>query len=54
MSDDEVFEIELPHWVQALLSTAGEEGYRRGFEEGQKALWYEFERRLQMAKPYGA
>ncbi len=54
MSDDEAFEIELPDWVSVLLRAAQEKGYKEGWEEGQKAFWYNLQRKLEMVKPYGA
>lgn len=49
MSDEE-----LPEWVRMLMDQAASKGYERGFENGQKQLWYQIRDRVEGARPYGA
>lgn len=44
----------LPEWVEDLVEAADSRGYRRGWEEGQKALWYRLRDLLEGHKPYDA
>ncbi len=45
---------ELPEWVEDLVEAADARAYKRGWEEGQKALWYRLRDLLEERKPYGA
>lgn len=55
MSDEQHREPEsLPLWVEDLMSKAEERGYGRGFEDGQKQLWYQMRDRIEGVRPYGA
>lgn len=50
MSDEDV----PPPWVQMLMDQAREDGYKAGWEDGQKYLWYSLKREAEKVKPYGA
>jgi hypothetical protein len=46
--------IELPAWVHDLIAQAENDAYWRGYEEGQRALWYRINEQQEKVKPYGA
>lgn len=54
MSDEQHRDPELPSWVQDLITMAEERGYGRGFEEGQKQLWYRIQADMNARRPFGA
>jgi hypothetical protein len=45
---------DLPEWVEDLVESNFDKGYRKGWEEGQKALWYRIRDLLEGQKPHGA
>jgi hypothetical protein len=54
MSDEQHIDPELPLWVQDIVAAAEERAYARGWEEGQKQLWYTISGVVERARPYGA
>lgn len=45
---------DLPEWVEDLLESSYDKGYRKGWDDGARALWYQVRDLVEKGKPYNA